>query len=233
MRITTTVLWVLWLAPSLPANVSPQTPSPSLWVDTFGVQKADLRPTGRNPYFILEPGHQLVLEGPGAERLVVTVLDETVTVDGVETRVVEERETKNGQLVEVSRNFFAISSRNDVYYFGEDVDVYKNGKIVNHEGAWRAGVNGARFGLMMPAAPRVGAKYYQEVAAKLAMDRAEIVALDVSMTTPAGAFTRVLKIEETTPLEKGAREFKYYAEGVGLIQDGSLKLVKHGPRVER
>jgi hypothetical protein len=233
VTITTAVLWALWLAPSVPATVSPQTPSPSLWVDTFGVQKADLRPAGRNPYFILEPGYQLVLEGPGAERLVVTVLDETVTVDGVETRVVEERETKNGQLVEVSRNFFAISSRNDVYYFGEDVDVYKNGKIVNHEGAWRSGVSGARFGLMMPAAPRVGAKYYQEVAPKLAMDRAEIVALDVSMATPAGAFTRVLKIEETTPLERGAREFKYYAEGVGLIQDGSLKLVKHGARVER
>ena len=233
MRITTAVLWVLWLTPSVPANVSPQIPSPSLWVDTFGVQKSDLRATGRNPYFILEPGSQLVLEGPGAERLVVTVLDETVTVDGVETRVVEERETKDGQLVEVSRNFFAISGRNDVYYFGEDVDVYKNGKVVNHEGAWRSGVNGARFGLMMPAAPRVGAKYYQEVAPKLAMDRAEIVSLDVSMTTPAGTFARVLKIEETTPLEKGAREFKCYAEGVGLIQDGSLKLVKHGPRVER
>ena len=233
MRITAAVLWVLWLAPSMPAHVSPQSPSPSLWIDTFGVQKNDLRATGRNPYFILEPGYQLVLEGPGAERLVVTVLDETLTVDSVETRVVEERETKNAQVVEVSRNFFAISSRNDVYYFGEDVDVYKNGKIVNHEGAWRSGVNGARFGLMMPAAPRVGAKYYQEVAPRLAMDRAEIVSLDVSMTTPAGTFARVLKIEETTPLEKGAREFKYYAEGVGLIQDGSLKLVKHGAGVAR
>jgi hypothetical protein len=178
-----------------------------------------------------------VLEGPGAERLVVTVLDETLTVDGVETRVVEERETKNGQLVEVSRNFLAISSSNDVYYFGEEVDVYKNGRIVNHEGAWRSGVSGARFGLMMPAAPRVGARYYQEIAPGIAMDRAEIVARDeandVIATTPAGTFKHLLKVEETTPLEKGAREFKLYAEGIGLIQDGSLKLVKHGPHVER
>jgi hypothetical protein len=215
------------LAAALPATGASQVPTPALWVDTFGVQKADLRSTGRNPYFILEPGYQLVLEGPGAERLVITVLDQTELVDGVETRVVEERETKNGKLVEVSRNFFAISSRNDVYYFGEDVDVYKNGKVANHEGAWRAGLNGARFGLMMPATPRAGARYYQEVAPHIAMDRAEVVALDVAMTTPAAKYSNVLKIEETTPLEPGAKEFKYYAAGVGLIGDGSLRLVKY------
>jgi len=40
----------------------------------------------------------------------------------------------------------------------------------------------------------------------------------------------VLKIAETTPLEPGVREYKYYARGIGLIQDGSLKLVKYGSR---
>jgi hypothetical protein len=39
----------------------------------------------------------------------------------------------------------------------------------------------------------------------------------------------VLKIRETTPLEPSAREFKYYAEGVGLIQDADLKLEEYGP----
>jgi hypothetical protein len=83
-----------------------------------------------------------------------TVLNETKTVDGVECRVVEERETKDGKLVEVSRNYFAIGKRtNSVYYFGEDVDIYKDDKVVSHEGAWLAGKNGARFGLMMPGLP--------------------------------------------------------------------------------
>jgi hypothetical protein len=35
-------------------------------------------------------------------------------------------------------------------------------------------------------------------------------------------------VEETTPLEPGVKEYKYYAAGVGLVQDGSLKLVKYG-----
>jgi hypothetical protein len=198
------------------------------WTTEFGVEKDELSATGRNPYFILEPGYQLVLEG-GRERLIITVLDETKTVDGVETRVVEERETKDGKLVEVSRNFFAISKRtNSVFYFGEDVDIYKDSKVVSHEGGWLAGVKDAKFGLMMPGLVLLKAKYYQEIAPKVAMDRAEIVSMTETVKTPAGEFKNCLKVEETTPLEPGEKEYKYYASGIGLIQDGSLKLVKHG-----
>ena len=93
--------------------------------------------------------------------------------------------------------------------------------------AW-AGVSGARFGLMMPGLPLVRGRYYEEIAPKLAMDRAEIVSLRERVSTPDGAFSNVLKMEETTPLEPGHREYKLYAAGVGLIQDGDLKLVRHG-----
>ena len=116
----------------------------------FLVEKGELASTGRNPFFNLEPVNQLTYEDDD-ERLVITVLNETKIVDGVETRVIEERETKGGKLVEVSRNFFAISKRtNSVFYFGEEVDIYKNGKVVAHEGAWMSGEKGAKFGLMMP-----------------------------------------------------------------------------------
>src|ERR1041385_3271125 len=103
-------------------------------------------------------GHRRVLQD-GDEQLVITVLPDTSVIDGVETRVVEERESKAGALVEVSRNFFAISKRTgNVYYFGEEVDMYAGGKIKSHEGSWQSGVNGARFGLMMPAIPLIGAR---------------------------------------------------------------------------
>lgn len=200
------------------------------WLSNFQIDRDELTSTGRNPYFILEPGYVLVLEG-GSERLTITVLDETRRIDNVETRVVEERETKAGQLVEVSRNYFAISKRtNSVYYFGEEVDIYKAGKIVSHDGAWLAGEQGARFGMMMPGQPVLGAKFYQEIAPGVAMDRAEIVSLNDTLKTQAGDFKQVLRIVETTPLERGAHESKYYAAGVGLLQDGSLKLVRYGKR---
>ena len=226
MRLTSfTLLTGIFLG--LVAHARQATPAiDPAFQSRFAVDKADLASTGRNPYFILEPGYTLTLED-GSERLTITVLAETRPVDGVETRVVEERQTDDGRLVEVSRNFFAIHRKtNDVFYFGEDVDIYKGGKIVSHDGAWLSGLNGARFGLMMPGLPKLQAKYYQEIAPDVAMDRAVIVSLTETLRVPAGTFTEVLKTEETTPLEPNAREFKYYARGVGLLQDGSLKLVK-------
>jgi hypothetical protein len=212
-----------------PVAVSEQK---SDWTTTFVVDQADLSPTGRNPYFILEPGHQLYFAGREDGEpvtLTITVLDETKKVSNVTCRVIEERETKGGEVIEVSRNFFAICKRtNNVYYFGEEVDIYKGGQVVSHEGAWLAGEGGARFGLAMPGSPLLGARYYQEIAPKRAMDRAEILSLSETMQTPAGKFTSVLKIEETTPLEPGEKAAKYYAAGIGLLKDGPMKLVRHG-----
>jgi hypothetical protein len=196
------------------------------FTSTFPERKSDLVATGHNPYFSLEPGDQLVLEGGGVQ-LTITVLDQTKLVDGVETRVVEERESKDGQVAEVSRNYFAISKRTgSVYYFGEDADEYKDGKVVGHGGSWLAGKDGAQFGLIMPGLPLLGAKYRQEIAPGKAMDRAEITAVDASAETPAGAFKNCLEIEETSGLAQGT-ETKCYAPGVGLVQSELLNLMRH------
>ena len=198
------------------------------FTEDFGMVKGDLSATGANPYFILEPGHKSVFKG-GDTQLIVTVLDETKMLDGVKTRIVEERESESGRLVEVSRNYFAISKRNNtVFYFGEDVDMFDSAGKVTHGGSWHAGEDGARAGVMMPGLPLIGARYYQEVAPKIAMDRAEIISVSGTRKTPAGTFDKVLKTEETTPLEPGAREFKLYAPGVGLIVDADLELVQCG-----
>jgi hypothetical protein len=163
------------------------------------------------------------------DTLTITVLAETRTVDGVQTRVVEERETNAGAVVEISRNYYAFSSRtNSVYYFGEEVDMYAKGKVTSHAGAWASGNRGARFGLMMPGTPLVGARYYQEIAEQVAMDRAQIVSTTEVRFTHAGKYEDVLLMEETTPLEPGQKEYKQCAPGVGPIADGSLKLVQFG-----
>lgn len=198
------------------------------WQEKFDISTCTLATTGQNQYFILEPGFQIVLEG-GKAVVSITVLEETVDVDGVKTRVVEEREWKNGELIEVSRNFYAICEETqDVFYFGEEVDMYTGGKVSSHSGAWRAGEGNARAGLIMPGNPRVGMKYYQEIAPGVAMDRAEILSLDETLGTPAGNYSNCLKTREGTALNPAEREFKTYAPGIGLIQDANLLLTKHG-----
>jgi len=195
------------------------------WRDTFDVNKAALAPTGNNPFFPIQPGRVLKL-AHGADRLTVSILPGTKTVDGVTTGVLEEREEKDGQLIEVSRNYFATDpNTGDVYYFGEDVDNYKDGKIISHDSAWLAGEKGARFGLFMPGKPQVGDKFYQEIAPKVALDRVEIVSVDETVKTPAGTFDHCVHFRETTPLEPDVSH-KYHAPGVGMIKDDEFELVE-------
>lgn len=195
------------------------------WRSSFPVNKANLADTGRNSYFTLEPGYRLRF-AHGKDTLTITVLDETKVVDGVNTRVVEEKETKNGQLAEISRNFFAIDKvSQNVFYFGRDVDIYKNGRVIGHAGTWRAGVKGARFGLMMSGKPKVGDKYYQELAPKVAMDRAEIISMTEEFKVLPGIFRDCLHIRESSDLESRSED-KWFAPGVGMIKDANFVLVE-------
>ena len=116
---------------------------------------------------------------------------------------------------------------NNAIYFGEDVDIYENGEKVSQEGAWLAGQNDSKAGMIMPGKVEVGLRYYQEIAPGVAEDRARIVSVNGSMVTPAGTFDQVLKTEETNPLKPEEKEFKFYAPGIGLIQEEAIKLVNY------
>jgi hypothetical protein len=220
----------------------PQEDSLIHWISTaqstneyttfFRTEDCTFNSTGRNPFFILEPNYQLTLAGEEeGERveLTITVLNETREINGTETRVIEERETSGGELVEVSRNFFAMCEEtNSVFYFGEEVDEYENGAIVGHEGGRRAGEGANRPGIIMPGTILLGSRYHQEIAPNVAMDRAEIINMGQAIQTPSGEFTDTLITQETTPLEPDVVELKYYAAGVGQIQEEDLKLEKYG-----
>jgi hypothetical protein len=220
-----------WLIFALPAAAVADDGG---WQDSFPIAQYTLATTGGNPYWSLQPGHFVVLgnlEPDGSEFVVIRALDETELVDGVETRVIEEREYEDGELREVSRNFFAAAKEtNDVYYFGEDVDYYKDGEIRGHGGAWRAGTDTARPGLYMPGRPAAGMKYYMEYAPDAALDRAQIIDTSADVETPKGAFANCLLITETSPLEPDDESYKRYAPGVGMIYDDGLQLLRYGER---
>jgi len=234
MKKSITIVFVLTL---LAAGITFAASEDKTFQQDFDVSKCNWSSIGKNDYFILEPGYQQVLDGREDNeqvRLVITVLNDTKKVNGVETRVVEERETHDGELEEISRNYFAVCSpTNDVYYFGESVDSYEDGKVEDHEGSWEAGVGNAKPGLFMPSNPQLGDRFYQEFAPKLAMDRVEILSKIISLKTPAGEFHDGVKTEETTPLEPRAKEYKVYAKGIGVIQDGDLLLTKYGTGVAK
>jgi len=214
------------------AIAAAKTPPKKVFTTDFHLESCTFADTGRNRFFVLVPGFRQVLKGVEDKAQVeqqITVLGDTqvVSIPGigdVTTRVVEERESEDGDLAEVSRNFFAICEQtNDVFYFGEDVDIYEDGQMVSHGGAWRAGVDGALPGLAMPGTFLVGSRYFQEVAPGVAMDRAENVAMGLDVDVPAGHFTGAVRVQESSPLEQG-KEYKIYAPGVGVVVDEKLEL---------
>ena len=201
------------------------------FTDQFIPDSCTFSTTGSNDYFILQPGFYLILEGVegnDSAKLVITVLNETKKIGNVETRIVEENESVNGKTIEISRNYFALCKETgSIFYFGEEVDIYKDGKVINHEGAWIAeGINKA--GIAMPGLILLGSRYYQEMAPEIAMDRAEIISFDEKVKTPAGDFINCLRTEETNALKPKEKEFKLYAPGIGLIKDEELLLVRYG-----
>ncbi len=222
---------IIWTAVAVCAGVAAYGQgggAKAAWQEEFDLSSCNLQTTGRSQYFVLEPGFRLTLEG-GDTRLEITVLEETKKVDGVVTRVVEEREWKDGKLYEIARNYLAMCQETkDVFYFGEDVDFYKDGRVVNHEGSWLAGTKGSRPGLIMPGSPKVKMKYYQEIAPGVAMDRAEIISVNETCKTPAGTFAGCLKVKEGSAIEMFATEYKYHAPGIGFVGEEDVRLIKYG-----
>jgi hypothetical protein len=208
----------------------------------FRIESCTWSAWGReNTWFSLRPGRQLVLEGEedGTEiRAEVTNLHQLETIQFVTprgasitvvARVLEEREFEDGVLVEVSRNWVArCVETGNIFYFGEEVDNYEDGVLVDHEGAWRAGVDGAQPGVLMPGTFLLGSRYYQEFAPGQAEDRAEQVAMGLGVAVPAGTFGGCVRIHETDPLASNpdAADVKVHCPNVGIVRDEVLELVE-------
>ena len=200
------------------------------WQEEFNLSSRKLSDTGEAKYFVLTPGFQIVLANSDTT-LTFTVLNETKTINNISTRVVEEKEEQEGQVTEVARNYYAMdSSTGDVFHFGEDVDAYEKGKITGHAGSWLAYKNGSKPGLAMPGSPKVGMKYYQEIAPGVVMDRAEVVSVSENFSSKAGQFKDCLKTKGTSKIQASALEYRLYAPKIGLAQFEDMKLVRYGKK---
>ena len=142
---------------------------------------------------------------------------------GVECVVASDRVTEDGKLIEQTYDWYAQDKKGNVWYFGEHVTEYKNGKVAGHEGSWKSGVDGAKPGIAMQANPKVGNYYRQEYYEGVAEDRAKVLSLNKSATVPYGSFDHVLMTEEWTPLEPNIVERQYYVAGVGDIIESTVK----------
>ncbi|HEX2394940.1 MAG TPA: hypothetical protein VHI78_06305 [Bacteroidales bacterium] len=176
-----------------------------------------------NPYFPMVPGSVLSYRAntdEGVEDVVITVLSEKKTVAGVECSIVRDVVSLNGQVIEDTYDWFAQDLQGNVWYFGEDVSNYENGVLQDKEGSFEAGVDNAKPGIIMLAFPVLELPYRQEYSFGVAEDWGKVVAVNQSVTTPAGTFSECIKTADWNALEPDAPlEYKYYAPDIGMVKE--------------
>ena len=182
-----------------------------------------------NAWFPLRPGTTFVYRGTKdgkPARDVVTVTSRTKRILGVSSAVVHDRLFVGGQLAEETFDWYAQDKAGNVWYVGEATEELAHGKVTSREGSWQAGVGGADAGMIMQAHPRVGDAYRQEYLKGQAEDHAQVLSLSASVRVPAGSYSNVQLTKEWTPLEPDVLDHKFYARGVGLVKEVTVR----GPR---
>jgi len=181
-----------------------------------------------NPYYPLLPGMRWEYRGVKDSRPlrdVVVVSRRVQRVGGVPCAVVIDRGYVGGRLAESTVDWYAQDGSGTVWYFGEATrELDRRGRVTTTEGSWRAGVDGARQGVFMPARPRVGQSFAQEHYPGHAEDHFKVVDRTATVGVPFGTFPgRALRTEEWTPLEPGVRDAKWYVKGIGEVKEATLK----------
>jgi hypothetical protein len=176
-----------------------------------------------NTWFPLGRGSVYVYDGQkdGKQaRDVMTVTRKTKTIAGIRAAVVADRLLLNGVLAERTTDWYAQDRRGTVLYLGEKTaELNANGKVTSTEGSFLNGRDGAKGGIFMPAHPAVGQSFQQESFKGQAEDRFRILNMATSISTPAVSSQSAMLTEETTPLEPGVVDHKYYVQGIGTVKE--------------
>ena len=212
--------------PGMPSRRAPDLPSST----GSRIDPSDFVLPVDNPYFPLEPGTTYRYEGVKEGRRAVDVFmvtDETKMILGVANTVVVDKLFVGGRLEEIAHDWYSQDREGNVWYFGETIKEFdRNGNQIPAKGAWQAGVDGARPGIVMPAQPKVGDLFRPEYYRGTAEDRYQILNLSARVTVPYGPFSDVLVMSEQTRLEPGVLGLKFHALGIGQIRES----VRKGPR---
>ena len=190
-----------------------------------------------NLYFPLVTGNQWVYEGDG-ETITVTVTNKTKLIDGVTCVVVNDLVEEDGVPIENTDDWYAQDQTGNVWYCGEisrnyelfEGDDPEEAELVDIDGSWKAGRDGAKPGILIGSAPQVGDIYQQEVALGEAEDIAKIISTAGNESVAAGFSCNYQCViaEDSTPIEPGVYENKHYVPGLGLILEEDME----GNRVE-
>jgi hypothetical protein len=191
------------------------------------IDPSSFGPDITNKYLPMTPGTTYVYAGQkdGKAALdIVVVTARTKKLDGVKTRVIEDRLYLDNRLEERTSDYYAQDACANVWYFGEDTaELDAHGNVTSTEGSFHAGVDGAEPGVFMQRSPEVGREFRQEWSPGQAEDQYRVIDRSASVTTRYASWSNALRTEETTDLEPGVVDNKYYVPGIGAVKELEVK----------
>jgi hypothetical protein len=175
-----------------------------------------------NPYFgVTGVDHRLYFGRDEGEplRIEVSLTGRTRPISWkggtTDTVVSQFLESSGRELLEIAVDWFAQDDAGNVWYFGEKVWNYEEGRVANRDGSWAAGVDGPP-GMIMPGDPSLGQRFNPENIPGNVFETVDVQALDATYRLPTGRrLTNVVRLHEM--LDDGTEEFKLYAPKYGNV----------------
>lgn len=216
---TAALIFVTALVGSQTAAAQP--PIPTLPNPSDFVSKID------NQWFPLTPGTVFKYTGIKDSKPAVDILTVThrkAAIEGIKTTVLTDKLYLSRKLAERTVDWYAQDKSGNVWYLGEKTATLDaHGKVLSTDGTWKAGVHGARAGIFIPGHPVVGQQGRQEYFKGHAEDQFKILNLSAPITTPGASSKHALMTQETTRLEPGVLDHKFYVKGVGTALEQTVK----------
>lgn len=119
---------------------------------------------------------------------------------------------------EVAFDWYAQDDHGAVWYLGEDVFNYEDGRIANTDGTWQAGRN-VPAAMIMPPNPQIGDAWRPEDLCGLVFEEVVATAAGITVQGPRGPISGALKVRELHM--DGTFEDKTFAPGYGEFSTGS------------
>ena len=196
--------------------------------------------TNPNPYRPLGIRQPLGVRGRQRDDRDRCVLDKTKLIDGVTCLVVQDRVSKNGELIEDTDDWLAQAKNGDVFYCGEEVkdfesfdgDDPRSPELVSIDGSFKQGRDGDKGGIYFQGVSTVGQVYRQEFSPGNAEDAVEVLSTtygfgsdpQLDQFVPRGlaellcaARDCVVTGEFSIHPEPDGFARKYYARGIGVF----------------
>jgi len=192
-----------------------------------------------NPYHPLSPGTQWVYGGTTLvgdrevpHEIIVTVTDVIRMIDDVPAVAMLGESTDSGEVAQVGMDYMALDKDDNVWILGGYTEEYEGGEYTNTESAWLGTAEGQRVGVLVPGEVTMETpRWFIAGAPDEAPSIGEPVEVAASVCVQFDCFEEVHIIQEG---EVGApdNEHKYYAPGVGVVNNVPLDASLHQDRFE-